>query len=255
MFRALTLKKILLFLMIGSFLLPFFFLENIPGNFSSIQVLELAKDSDVIILFNSGGWGNTPLEKAVDFDSIIAGIQTTLSSLGHNSIVISYYRTIGSLSGKIVGLRDFFDSFRFSSASLAKEVEALVDKLPDKKIILVGLSAGGALVNKTHDLISKKAKDSVITIAAGVPFWANDSFSGDILYLDNNGRDKLVAGKIENLFAALVFSPLKWLAAKVSGQDVSLTTVRNKIIGHSYDWPLAAPEIIPFLEKNISKLQ
>jgi pimeloyl-ACP methyl ester carboxylesterase len=255
MVKALTLKKILLFLLASSFLLLSFFPENVPGGFDSARVVELAKDNDIVILFNSGGWGNTPAEKAVDFDSVIRGIQVTLNSWGHSSITVSYYRTVNSLSGKVAGLRDFFNSFRFSSAFLAREVEILAEKLPDKKIILVGLSAGGALVDKTYGLISKKSKNSVMAIAAGIPFWANNFSSGDILYLDNNGRDKLVTGKVENLFAALIVSPLEWLAARISGQNVSLIAVRNQIIGHFYDWSLTAPKIVPFLEKNIVRLQ
>ncbi len=46
--------------------------------------------TDVIIIFNSGGWGNTPLEKAEDFATIIRGIQETLNQWGYNSIVVSY---------------------------------------------------------------------------------------------------------------------------------------------------------------------
>jgi pimeloyl-ACP methyl ester carboxylesterase len=255
MVKVLTLKKIFLFFLASSFLLLSFFPENVPGSFAPAQIVELAKDNDVVILFNSGGWGNTPLERAIDFGSVIRGIQATLNSWGHDSIVVSYYRTVNSLGGKVAGLRDFFSSFRFSSAFLAREVEILVEKLPDKKIILVGLSAGGALVDETYSLISKKAKNSVIAIAAGIPFWVDDSSSGGILYLDNNGRDKLAAGKVENLFAALIVSPLEWLVAKISGQNVSLIAVRNQIIGHFYDWSLTAPQIVPFLEKNIVRLQ
>lgn len=77
-----TLKKVILPLIIIGGL--FFLLgpEVIPDNLYPQEILEKAKNSDIIIIFNSGGWGNTPLEKAEDFGPIIEEIQKTLNKWG-----------------------------------------------------------------------------------------------------------------------------------------------------------------------------
>jgi pimeloyl-ACP methyl ester carboxylesterase len=225
----------------------------IPENLQPQEILEKAKSSDVIIFFNSGGWGNTPLEKAEDFGPIVREIQETLSNWGYDSVVIPYNRTKNGFLGKIDGARDFLSSFESSSESLAKEIEFLSEKLPDKKIVVAGLSAGGAFVTKTYDKISESAKDSILTIAAGTPFWIESPDSQNILQLDNAGRDSLSKGEIKTLLLSLVKSPLKWISSRISGENVPLSLITNQFVGHSYDWDTTAPEIISFLEGKISR--
>ena len=84
-----------------------------PENIQFEELLNSTSQSDVIIIFNSGGWGNTPLEEAKDFAPIIEGIQEILKEWGYNSLVIPYTRAKDDLSGKITGARDFLNSFQF----------------------------------------------------------------------------------------------------------------------------------------------
>ena len=42
-----------------------------PENSQFQELLNPISQSDIVIIFNSGGWGNTPLEKAEDFAPII----------------------------------------------------------------------------------------------------------------------------------------------------------------------------------------
>ena len=108
--------------------------EVVPENYQFQEFLDVAAQNDVIIIFNSGGWGNTPLEEAEDFAPVIEGIQETLNEWGYNSLVIPYARTKDDLSGKITGARDFLNSFQTSSEILAEKVDFLTENLPDKKI-------------------------------------------------------------------------------------------------------------------------
>jgi len=222
--------------------------EAIPDNFQPQEILETAKNSDVIIIFKSGGWGNTPFEKAEDFGPIVKEIQKTLNGWGYNSIVISYNRTKDNFSGKMAGAKDFLNSFESSSNLLAEEIEFLVEKLPDKKVIMTGLSAGGAFVTKTYEKVSEEARSSILTITAGTPFWVKSPDSENILQLNNVGKDSLAKGEIKTLFLSLFESPLKWVSAKISGRNLSLSRISNQFIGHTYDWNTAAPEITLFLE-------
>lgn len=245
-------KATLFFIIIGSL----FFLYGpvvTPENLQPQQILEKAKNSDIIIIFNSGGWGNTPFEKAEDFGPIVKEIQKTLNDWGYNAIIIPYSRTKDSFLGKIAGAKDFLNSFYSSSRILADEIEFLVQNLPDKKIVMAGLSAGGAFVIKTYEKISERTKASVLAITAGTPFWIKISDSENVLNLNNAGKDSLAKGEIKTLLLSLFESPLKWLFARISGENLSLSRLTNQFISHTYNWQTTAPEITSFLFGKISR--
>ena len=224
--------------------------EVFPENYQFQEFLDLAAQNDVIIIFNSGGWGNTPLEEAKDFTPIIEGIQEILKEWGYNSLVIPYTRTKDDLSGKITGARDFLNSFQTSSEILAEKVNFLTENLPDKKIILAGLSTGGALVDETMEKISEKSQ--VFAIEAGVPFWHNSPESENILLLNNNGKDTLSTGEIKSLISALVKAPFQWISSKIKGKDLTFPQVLQAP-GHDYLWdsPEVGFQIVTFLENKI----
>ncbi|MDI6591523.1 MAG: hypothetical protein QME61_01075 [Patescibacteria group bacterium] len=249
----LRIKKIVISLIFLIVLIFLFAPPIIPENFQFQQLLNSASQEDVIIIFNSGGWGNTPLEEAKDFAPIIEGIQNTLNEWGYNSLVIPYARTKDNLFGKITGARDFLNSFKSSSEILAKKVEFLAKKFPDKKIILAGLSTGGAFVNKTIEKISIKTRDSVYGIVAGIPFWYRDSQSENILKLDNNGRDSLAVGNLKSLTFSLIKAPLRWILAKFDSQNLKFSQTGQIAVGHFYSWdsPEVGPQIVNFLEEKI----
>lgn len=223
--------------------------EVAPENYQFQNLLDLAAQNDVIIIFNSGGWGNTPLEKAEDFAPIIEGIEKTLNEWGYNSLVVPYTRTKDNLLGKIAGTKDFLNSFNSSSEILAKDLEFLTKNLPDKKIIVAGLSAGGAFVDETMEKISDEAKNSVYAIAAGIPFWQETFKSENILQLNNNGRDSLAEGDVKSLALVLIKAPFKWISTKINGQNLTFSQA-IQAPGHEYFWdsPEVGSQIVSFLE-------
>ncbi len=212
--------------------------EVFPENFQPPDILGVVADSDVIIVFNSGGWGNTPFEKAEDFAPIIEGIQETLNDLGYKTVVIPYNRTKDNLFGKITGAREFFNSFKNSSEDLAEKIEFLSNNLPDKKIIIAGLSNGAAFASEAYGRISEEVKDSVYAITVGTPFWTKTVDSDNILQLDNNGKDSLVRGDVKYLIFSLIKTPFSkaFLAP-----------------GHNYFWgsPEVNFQIVSFLEGKL----
>ena len=242
-------KYLIIFLVALGSLFFLFGPEALPENVQFEELLNSALESDIVIIFNSGGWGNTPLEKAEDFAPIIEGIQEILKEWGYNSLVIPYTRTKDDLSGKITGARDFLNSFQTSSEILAEKVNFLAENLPDKKIILAGLSAGGALVEETMAKISEEAQ--VYAVAVGIPFWQKTTESENILLLDNNGKDTLSAGEIKSLLFSLVKAPFRWIFSKINGQNLPLA-LAFQAPGHKYLWdlPEVGPKIISFLEEK-----
>ena len=230
-------KKIFFILIIGFCLVFFFSSEAIPESFQPQEILDATADKDVIIIFNSGGWGNTPFEDADDFAPIIKGIERTLNQWGYNPIVIPYQRIKDGFSGKIIGTKEFFNSFQSSSENLSAEIEFLAKSFPDKKIIMAGLSNGATFVSKTYENISEDVKDSVYAIAVGTPFWAEAPQSDNILQLDNKGKDTLVEGDAWSLLWSLAKTPfLKAFLAP----------------GHNYFWesPEVSSQVITFLEEK-----
>lgn len=255
------------FILISVILLGLVFVfgpEMVPENFQRQEILDVAKNSDVIIIFNSGGWGNTPIEKAKDFTPIIDGIQKTLKERGYNSVVIPYNRTKDNLLGKITGVKEFFNFFRNSSEILADDIELLTKILPDKKIIIAGLSAGGALANETIKKISERAENSVspvrqnlsngvYAIAAGIPFWVETLESDNILRLDNENKDPLSKGEAKTLLFTLFKAPFKWFSAKILGSGLSFSQALQ-FSGHQYSWESAevSSSIESFLEAKLT---
>jgi len=218
------------------------------GNFQ--EFLNSASQNDVIIIFNSGGWGNTPLEKAEDFAPIIEGIQETLNEWGYNSMVIPYERTKNSFFGKITGIKGTIWAFRNQAEPLSKEIEEFLKKNPSKKIIMAGLSNGAAFVDDTMGEISDNIKNQVLAIEVGVPFWKKKLDSENILLLNNQGKDPLSKGEIKVLFSVLFKAPLRWLLAKVSGENITFSQALY-FSGHEYSWIKVKPDITSFLESKL----
>lgn len=225
--------------------------EVLPENNQFQELLNSASGNDIIIIFNSGGWGNTPFEKAEDFAPIVEEIQKTLNGYGYDSIVIPYQRTKNTLSGKIASAKDFLNFFNSSSDTLAEDLEFLAESLPDKKIIVAGLSSGGAFVEKTMEKLSEEVRDSVYGIEAGVPFWHENFQSENTLRLTNNGKDSLSVGEAKVLLFSLVKTPFRWIFSKINGQNLPLA-LSFRAPGHEYLWdlPEVGPKIISFLEEK-----
>ncbi len=249
-------KQLTLVLVLLGSLFFLFGPEIIPENLQFQEILNSATNNDVIIIFNSGGWGNTPLEKAKDFTPIIKEIQETLEGWGYNSLVIPYTRTKDDLLGKVAGTKDFLNSFNSSSENLAEKVDFLTENFPNKKIIMTGLSNGATFAEETMEKVSTKTRNSVYTIAAGVPFWHDNSESENILLLDNNGKDALSKGKLKLLALTLIKTPFKWISSKVNGQNLTFSQA-IQVPGHQYFWESSevGPQIVSFLENKFTPLE
>jgi len=241
-----TNKVIISVLLIGSF----FLLGEAPDNLRFKEMINSASDKEVVIVFNSGGWGNTPIDKADDFRPIIEGIQNTLKDFGYSSMVIPYERTKQSFFGKVEGLKETFTFFQKQSHELAAEIEDFIDNNPQKKVIVTGLSNGGAFVDKVMEKISEDKRNNVFAIEVGTPFWETVLDSESVLLLDNNGQDPLSKMDLKILIPAFFKAPIKWSLAKVSGQELSFGHAL-KLPGHYYGWEDIGSEISLFLEKRL----
>ncbi len=252
--RALVIFFILLFI---SFTLWFvFFLkpEVVPGAAGEKELLDLAASKDVLIIFNSGGWGNTPLNAASDFAPILAGIQDTLAQRGYSSLITPFVRTPRGLIGEIEDAKDFLESFKYSSEALAREVEFVMDNAPGKQVVITGFSNGGGLTERA--MIRLADRPGIYAIVVGAPWWYQNFNSASVLHLDNHGKDKMVVGDLKVIAAAIIKAPFKWIWAKINHQDLSLA-LAIEVSGHEYSWSSSevGPPIVDFIDTNFNAIR
>lgn len=250
---ALNIKKLILISFAVAFLVFLFVPGDFPDNSQFKNLLNSVPGNEVVIIFNSGGWGYTPIEKAEDFSPIIEGVQKTLNDLGYKSTVVPYKRTENSFLGKVEGVREFLTFFKNQSARLAQEIEHFREYNPDSKIIVAGLSSGAAFVDKVMERTSEKEIKNVFAIEAGVPFWEETLKSENVLSLNNEGEDPLAKGKKTILLFSLLKAPFKLLLAGISGKNLSLSEAFHTP-GHEYFWDSSSTgsKIVVFLKNKFT---
>jgi hypothetical protein len=215
------------------------------------EFLEITPQPDCIIVFNSGGWGCTSLEKETDFRTIVLGIQSQLEARGHKSAIVPYQRAKESILGKLTGAREIINYFSSQSRHLARQIDEFLEENPDKKVILTGLSMGAFFVDTTMKHV--KNNNSVLAIKVGVPFYSSH-FHSDRTIDINNERDALVYCDNKILLVAFLRGLGKWISARLKGQPLAFGKAMV-VPGHnnSYSWesPAIRKQIIGFLEKQL----
>lgn len=218
-----------------------------PGPAREQSLRDLAASKDVVIYFNSGGWGNTPVEQATDFTPVLYGVRDTLEQQGCSTVIIPFERTTSGISGKVEDFKDFVVSFKYSGQALANEVNFITGTFPGKKVVIVGYSNGGALTEKAMQGL--RDNTSVYAVVAGVPKWYQSYSSNRILILTNSGQDQYSAGNIGALAVAVVEAPFKWLRAKIEHRPLNFARA-IEIPGHQYPWTSGevGPPITRFID-------
>ncbi|MCK4274336.1 MAG: hypothetical protein KAW90_05540, partial [Dehalococcoidales bacterium] len=96
------------------------------------------KDLDVVIVFNSGGWGWNLTNETPGWASILDGIKSQLKSQGYNSLVLNYRRTSSGITGCLKEFYEATSRYPHKAKDLAWRVEFLTDHLPDLRVIVAG---------------------------------------------------------------------------------------------------------------------
>jgi hypothetical protein len=230
--------------------LPFFLSPTrIPQN-EEKKITAAAIPNDVVVVFNGGGWGDFPLNKAADFASILEGIQSTLSQFGYRSTTIAYYRTLPGLAGRIAGTKEQLNSFKITSQTQIRDLNEACLRFPAKRFILVGFSVGGGLSAKT--LQGLQNAPNLFGIALGVPEWFWTFRSDKSLVLNNDNLDPLATGNAYVIAVNVIRSPFIWLRAKMSGRATSVA-LSFQFPHHDYQWASSrvGPPIRQFLARQL----
>lgn len=225
----------------------FIFLNNNGKSFEE-ELMKAGEESDVIIVFNSGGWGTVPFDQAFDFNPIINEAKKIIEAHNYKVSVVQYYRTEETFFAKMAALREVFFNFPDSSKVFSDRIEEFLVKNPNDKVVMAGLSNGASFVDAAMaDL--KDDKDNVFAIELGAPFWKKNVKSENIISL-NNQADILANGKLGQLLLSVVKSPFVWAYSNVTGKKTSFVQALH-IDGHDYYWSQVKNELTGFIEAKL----
>ncbi len=218
------------------------------------QVLAIyseAKDKDFVILFNSGGWGWTPLEDTAGWQTIFKGIKFELDFMGYESLMLDYKRTEESWRGRLEETTEMANSYPSKAEYLASRVEFLTKHVPDIKVILTGESNGTVIAAKAMTLLEDNPR--VYSIQTGPPFWHNSIMLERSLVLTSNGilPDSFSQGDLTSMIVANLRSLFDF---SQTADDSGTVLYFIRAPGHDYWWqhPEVSSEITQFLKRNFS---
>jgi hypothetical protein len=244
--------KILIGIFVGVALLSFLWFDLVflkyNGDSFEENLMKAGEDSDVVIVFNSGGWGTVPFEQAFDFNPIINETKQIIESKNYKVSVVQYYRTTENLFAKIASLREVFFNFPDSSKVFADRVDEFLEKNPNDKIIMAGLSNGASFVDAAMDDL-KDRQESVWAIELGAPFWKKNTNSENIISL-NNQADILANGKLGQIILSLIKTPFIWAYNNLSGNHISMSQAMH-VPGHDYYWNQVKDDLTSFINKEL----
>ena len=208
-----------------------------------------ARDRDVVVVFNSGGWGWNFLEETQGWASILDGIKSQLESFGYNSLVLNYRRTTSGVRGCIKEFIEEAAHYPSKAKELAKRVEFLTDHIPDLKVIITGESTGTVVTDCTLSLLRDNTR--VYSIQTGTPFWHKPKALDRTLLMNSNGKtiDTFSYGNVPAMIWATVKS---WFGLSSPEDNPGTILSWLKAPGHDYSWqyPGVCSAVVDFLEEN-----
>lgn len=243
--RAKIIIIAVLVLLLSSYVwFDFFFLKSNGDKFEK-ELMRAGEESDVVIVFNSGGWGTVPLDRAFDINPVINETKKLIEEGNHKVSVVQYFRTEETFFAKISAFRETLFNFPDSSKAFAERIKEFREKNPEDMVVMAGLSNGAAFVDAA---MAELNDGNVFAIELGAPFWKKNVRSDNILSL-NNQADILANGKLGNLLWSVVKAPFVWAGSNLSGKQMSFGEAIH-IDGHDYYWSSVKAELADFIEKR-----
>jgi len=211
-----------------------------------------AEKTDVVIFFNSGGWGWNSIQETPGWSGILDGIKTQLESLGYSSFIVNYERTSRSFKGCI---KEFFEAtagYPRKARDLSLRVAFLTDHLPELKVIIAGESTGTVISDKAMDILDYNP--NIYSIQTGTPFWYRSVDMERKLLMNSNGRgiDTFNYGNLP----AMIYATVKgWFGLEAPKENPGTILSWLRAPGHDYSWqyPGVSSAVIDFLNSNFEK--
>ncbi len=189
-----------------------------------------AKDVDVVVFVNSGGWGWSAIDQSNERE-LAPGIDGLLTGLGNSTLWIDYYRTEANFYGAMGEVMMALSTNPARGQELAARTNFLTDNLPDLEVILLGISNGCTICSGAMPILEENER--VYSIQLGPPVWNNNSYLENVLLLRTNGTipDSFSHGDIITIIRASI-EGVFGIPQKNEG-DILLYIGAP---GHDYDW-------------------
>lgn len=211
-----------------------------------------ARDKDVVVIFNSGGWGWSSILDAPYGLDFVAGIESALADLGYASLMLDHYRTGSNIHGLVSELLFAVDKYPSKPIDLASRIEFLTRHLPGIKVIITGMSNGASICEDA--MLILRDNQQVYSIQLGPPFWNDSTILDRALVLRSNGivGDTFSQGDITTIISINVEAMLG-----ISQDDPGNILLYIGAPGHDYRWqhPEVRSQITAFLEGMGAKEQ
>lgn len=225
--------------------------EHDPGFLNELLALfTQTRDKDLVILFNPGGWGDSTIEQAYGWQSIIKGIQSELNTCQVDSLVLTYQRTVDSIQGHLGELIEMARGYPGKARDLAYRIQFLTSLNPDLKVVIAAESMGSLISEKAMGILSPNSQ--VFSIQTGTPPVHPSISTEQTLVINNNGvvPDAFSQGNVLTIIRANLVRMFN-LSQPESGQGKILKNIYAP--GHDYSWIYNAvsSQITQFLNETI----
>ncbi|MFC1873005.1 hypothetical protein ACFLYV_04770 [Chloroflexota bacterium] len=198
-----------------------------------LATYQVSRGRDVVVLFNSGGWGWNAAYDSSGWQSIIQGISGQLGAQGYDTVVINYRRTSENLWGMVKELFEVTNNYPFKAEALALRLEFTARHLPGMRIILAGESNGTVITDRVMYML--KDNENIFSIQTGTPFWHDPVFPERSLVLNYNGQvvDTFAQGDL----GSLLVTTIKGILGLEPPEENPGTVLKFlRAPGHDYGW-------------------
>jgi hypothetical protein len=191
----------------------------------------LARDKDVLIFFNPGGFGWTELAETREGFSFMDGISAELDKMGMDYLFLNHKRTFRTFNSSISEFLVAASLFPFKAEDLTARVDFLTHNVPGLKIVLIGISNGTLPCDGVMDRLEDNP--NVLSIQLGPPSWNNAETDDRSLVLRSNGTipDSFSQGDMITILRANI-EALYGVNQEYTG-DIMLYIGAP---GHDYNW-------------------
>jgi len=199
----------------------------------------VSRDVDVLLVYNTGGFGGSAMSIDPEWPSILQGIQEYLSeNCGDSSTIVEHRRAEYTAIGFIKSVNDIRTEYSSEAPLLAAKLSFINKYNPEVKIIVTGRSFGAVFANEVMRLLPQN--DTFYSIQAGRYPRYNPSFNSDdrTLLIEDNGEqpDSWSQGNLWAIMQANLAHP----PSSSPSEEGSLQILSWYLIvpGHVYTWEL-----------------
>jgi len=224
--------------------------ETLQDEFATelLATYQAAQGKDVVVFFNSGGFGWDAINETVEGQGFIDGIGAELENLNLSPLLLNHKRTTVTVNGGVSEFLLATGYYPTKSKDLATRVKFLTDHIPGIKVILAGLSNGTLICDSVMNIL--KDNQRLFSVQMGPPFWNDAASTERTLVLRSNGIIPDSFSQVDII--TIMRANLEALFGQNQEHPGNIFTYIGAP-GHDYKWRYAEVRgrIIDFLRDNV----